>query len=311
MRVFVAGATGAIGRPLVQQLLEAGHEVTGMTRSEERAAGLRSRGAECAVCDALDAEALREAVAGARPEVVVHQLTDLPQEFTLRYRYGETGRLRSEAGGNLIEAAGAAGARRIVAQSIAFVLAPEGDWVKDESAPTMDPEQVPGKFAETLRLTLDMERSVVEADGMDGLVLRYGFFYGPGTWYDRGTGLARQFEKRMFPVVGSGDGVFSFIHVDDAAAATVAAVERGAPGVYNVVDDDPARSRDWIAGFAEAVGAKPPRKVPVWLAKLVAGKTNAQSLMTMRGASNAKAKRELGWEPRYSSWREGFREGLS
>jgi nucleoside-diphosphate-sugar epimerase len=308
--VFVAGATGAIGRPLVRQLLEAGHEVTGMTRSEERAEGLRSQGAEAVVCDALDGEAAEAAVAGARPDVLVHQLTDLPQNFSPRYSYGNTGPLRQDATRYLIAGARAGGARRVVAQSIAFILAPEGDWVKDESARTLSPEDVPRSFAETLRQTLDMERQVVEAGGMEGLVLRYGFFYGPGTWYARGTKLAEQFRKRRFPVVGSGRGVFSFIHVEDAAAATVAALERGAAGIYHVTDDDPAPAREWQAAFAEAVGAKPPRRVPMWIAKIVAGRGNALILDSMRGASNEKAKRELGWQPRYPSWRQGFREGL-
>jgi nucleoside-diphosphate-sugar epimerase len=310
VRVFVAGATGAIGRPLVTQLLRAGHEVTGMTRSEEKAERLRAQGADAVVADAHDGEATHAAVAEARPDVLVHQLTDLPQDFSPRYEYGETGALRSEATPHLIAGAREGGARRVVAQSISFLLAPIGDWVKDETAPTMDPEQVPGGFADALRHTLDLERQVTGAEGMDGLVLRYGFFYGPGTWYARGTGLARQFEKRRFPVVGTGEGVFSFIHIEDAASATVAAVERGATGVYNVTDDEPARSSDWTPGFAEALGAKPPRRVPLWLARIVAGKGNATQLTTMRGASNEKAKRELGWQPRYASWREGFREGL-
>ena len=310
MRVFVAGATGAIGRPLVPQLLEAGHEVTGMTRSEERAEALRSQGAEAVVCDALDGDAARAAVAAARPDVLVHQLTDLPQNFSPRYRYGNTGALRQDATRHLIAGAREGGARRVVAQSIAFILAPEGDWVKDESAPTVGPDRVPPAFGEQLRQTLDMERQVVGAEGMEGLVLRYGFFYGPGTWYARGTNFAGQFEKRRFPIVGSGRGVFSFIHVEDAAAATVAAVERGSSGVYHVTDDDPAPAREWIPAFAEALGAKPPRRVPLWLARIVAGKGNALMLETMRGASNAKAKRELGWQPRYASWRQGFREGL-
>jgi nucleoside-diphosphate-sugar epimerase len=310
VRVFVAGATGAIGRPLVPRLVEAGHEVVGMTRSPERAESLRAAGAEPAVCDALDAEAVRAAVAEARPDVLVHQLTDLPQEFSVRYRYGQTGPLRGEGTRNLIEAGLAAGARRLVAQSIAFLYRPEGGPVKDEDAPTLTPDDARGHFAETIRGTLELERLTTATEGLDGLVLRYGFFYGPGTWYARGTGLAREFERRRFPVIGDGGGVFPFVHVDDAASATVAAVERGAPGIYNVVDDEPAPAREWVPAFAEALGAKPPRRVPAWLARLVAGRTNATMATTMRGASNAKARRELGWEPRYPSWRQGFREGI-
>jgi nucleoside-diphosphate-sugar epimerase len=309
VRVFLAGATGAIGRPLVPKLVEAGHDVVGTTRSEERAAELRSRGADAAIVDALDTDALRRAVVEARPDVVVNQLTDLPREASVRYGYGHTAALRGKVTPALIEAGREAGARRIVAQSISFMFAPTGDWVKDETAPTMQPDQVDGAFAEALGGTLEMEHQVVEAEGLDGVVLRYGFFYGPGTWFARGTGMEKMFKRRMFPVIGDGRGVFSWIHIDDAAAATVAAVERGPTGIYNVVDDEPAPVTEWVPVFAEAVGAKPPRHVPLWLGRLVA-KANAVQMTTMRGASNDKAKRELGWEPGYASWRQGFREGL-
>ena len=309
MRVFVAGATGAIGRPLVRQLVEAGHEVIGTTRRKDRAADLRSAGAEPVVCDAFDSEAFRAAVRDARPEVLVHQLTDLPQNFSPRYKLGATDDLRSKVTRDLIEAGREAGAHRIVAQSIAFLYVPDGDMVKDEEAPTLSSKLVDAKFGETADATLDMERQVVEAEGMDGLVLRYGFFYGPGTWFAKGTSLAKQYRRRMSPIVGSGTGVFSFIHVEDAASATVAAVERGAPGVYNVTDDEPAPANEWMPAFAAAVGGGRPFRVPLWLGKLAAG-YNAEAMETMRGASNAKARRELGWEPRYASWRQGFSEGL-
>ena len=307
MKVFVAGATGAIGRPLVRQLVEAGHEVTGMTRSPERAEGVRAAGGEAVVADALDAEQVRQAVGMAAPEAIVHQLTDLPQEFGSRQRLGATSRLRTEGTRNLLAAARDAGARRFVAQSIAFVYSPRAAPVSDEDGPTL--AGTPG-FGEAVDAVLELERTVTGAEGMDGLALRYGFFYGPGTWYARGTKLARAVERRRFPIVGDGGGIWSFIHVEDAAAATVAALERGAPGVYNVVDDDPAPMRDWLPALADALGAKPPRRVPVWLARLAAGKGTAGMAVAMRGASNAKAKRELGWEPRYQSWRQGFREGL-
>lgn len=309
MKVFVAGATGAIGRPLVRQLVDAGHEVAGMTRSEARAEDIRRARATPVVCDAFDAEALRTAVGQAAPDVLVHQLTDLPRDWSMRYGYGATSRLRSEGTGNLVEAARAAGAERVVAQSIAFIYAPTGGPVKDEDEPTIRGTG-DGAFATAVEATLDLERRVTGTDGIDGLVLRYGFFYGPGTWYAHGTKLETAFKKRRFPIVGEGSGVFSFIHVDDAASATVAAVERGAPGIYNVADDAPARMDEWAPAFADAVGAQPPRRVPVWLAKLVAGKATVGMATTLRGASNAKAKRELEWAPRYSSWRQGFREGL-
>jgi 2-alkyl-3-oxoalkanoate reductase len=310
VKVFVAGATGAIGRPLVRQLLEAGHEVAGMTRSEARTEDIRRAGARPVVCDAFDAEALRKAIGDAAPDVLVHQLTDLPQEWSMRYGYGATSRLRSEGTRNLVEAARAGGASRVVAQSIAFIYAPTGGPVKDEAEPTIQPSG-DGAFGQAVEATLDLERRVTDAEGIDGVVLRYGFFYGPGTWYAHGTKLETAFKRRWFPIVGEGSGVFSFIHVDDAASATVAAVERGAPGIYNVTDDEPARMDEWAPAFAEAVGAKPPRRVPVWLANLVAGRETVGMATTLRGASNAKAKRELGWEPRYASWRRGFHEGLA
>jgi nucleoside-diphosphate-sugar epimerase len=309
LRVFVAGATGAIGRPLVARLLEAGHEVIGMTRSDERAADLREGGAEAVVCDAHDSEALRAAVTGARPEVLVHQLTDLPQEFNPRYDYGTTNELRSQVTRDLIAAARDAGAGRFVAQGVAFFYVPTGSMVKDEEDPVTTSEVADGKFAEAGDALADLERQVLGAEGMDGLVLRYGFFYGPGTWFAEDTKLAKAYRLRLAPIVGSGEGVFSFVHVDDAAAATVAAVERAAPGIYNVVDDEPAAANDWMPAFAEAVGGEPPLRVPAVVGR-AAGGQNAEAMETMRGASNAKAKRELGWEPRYASWRQGFKEGL-
>jgi len=309
MRVFVAGASGAIGTPLVRQLLAAGHEVTGMTRREERAEEIRAAGAAAVVCDAFDAEALREAVVAARPEVVIHALTALPQRFSPRSDYlAATNRIRVEGTRNLVAAARAAGARRIVAESIAFAYRPEGDWVKDEEAPLFT--EVPGRFGATFGAVAELERQVLEIDGIEGVVLRYGWLYGPGTYYDRGGQQADEVSKRRLPIVGPGTGTFSFIHVDDAASAAVAALERGAPGVYNVVDDEPAPLREWVPVYAEALGAKPPRRVPVWLARLAAGKDVAASAVGLRGASNAKAKRELGWEPAHPSWRQGFADAL-
>jgi 2-alkyl-3-oxoalkanoate reductase len=308
MRVFVAGASGAIGRSLVPQLVAAGHEVTGSTRSEERAEALRTAGAREVVCDALDAEALRAAVAEAAPEVVIHQLTALPDRFDPRddEMYYPTNRLRSEGTRNLIEAARAAGARRLVWQSIAFAYAPAAQpEVMDEEARLA--LRAPPPFGDGVRTIDEMEHAVVGAEGFEGLVLRYGWFYGPGTYYADDGSVARDVRKRRFPVIGKGTGLFSFVHVDDAASATVAAVERGAPGIYNVVDDDPAPQREWLPAYAEAIGAKKPLRVPVWVARLVVGKV-ANMAPLQPGASNAKAKRELGWEPRWRSWREGFRD---
>ncbi len=310
MRVFVAGASGAIGRPLVRRLIAAGHEVTGMTRREERAEKIRAAGAEAVVCDVFDAEALERAVAAAAPETVIHLLTALPQRFNPRSDYlAATNRIRVEGTRNLVAAARAAGAGRIVAESIAFAYRPRGGWVKDEEEPLF--EEAPGRFGVAFGAIAELERQILEADGVEGLVLRYGWLYGPGTYYDRGGQQADEVTKRRFPVVGKGTGTFSFIHADDAASATAAGLERGASGTYNVVDDEPAPLREWLPVYAEALGAKAPRRVPLWLARLVAGKDVAASAVGLRGAANAKAKRELGWEPAHPSWRRGFDAALA
>jgi 2-alkyl-3-oxoalkanoate reductase len=308
MRVFVAGASGAIGRPLVPRLAAAGHDVTGTTRSEERAEAIRAAGARAVVCDALDDDALHGAVVEAAPEVVAHQLTALPHRFDPRDKdiYAPTNRLRTESTRTLLDAARAAGARRLVWQSIAFAYAPgPRPEVKDEDAPLAF--RAPPPFGDGIRALDEMERAVVGAEGLEGVVLRYGWFYGPGTYYADDGSMAADVRRRRFPVIGKGTGLYSFIHVDDAAGATVAAVERGAPGIYNVVDDDPAPQREWLPLYAEAIGAKKPMRVPVWIARLIVGKI-ATVANVQPGASNAKAKRELGWEPRWPSWREGFRD---
>jgi nucleoside-diphosphate-sugar epimerase len=311
VRVFVAGASGAIGRPLIRQLVEAGHQVTGTTRREDRAGEIRSAGAAAAVCDVFDAAALEAAVREASPEVVVNQLTSLPEDFNPRkIDYKPTNRVREEGGRNLMRAALAVGARRYVTQGIAFIYAPEGGWIKDEDARPY--EDAPAPFDGTARAMLAHEHEVLGTAGIEGLVLRYGQFYGPGTYYAPGSGsIAKQVEKRMLPLVGPGTGMASFIHVEDAAAATVAALDQGAPGIYNVTDDEPAPVKDWLPLYAAALGAKPPRRVPVWLARLGGGKMAVQFGVHMRGASNAKARQTLGWQPRYSSWRQGFQEAPS
>jgi nucleoside-diphosphate-sugar epimerase len=309
MKVFVAGASGAIGRPLVRQLVAGGHEVTGMTRREQRAEEIRAVGGAAAVCDAFDAAALREAVVAAAPEVVVHALTALPQRFDLRSDYlAATNRIRAEGTRNLVAAAQAAGAKRIVAESIALFYEPEGSWVKDEEAPLL--REPRGRFAAALAALTDLERQVTAAGEPEGLVLRFGTLYGPGTYYERGGSVAEETLKRRNPIVGAGTGNFSFVHVEDAAAAIVAALDRGDPGIYNVADDEPAPLREWLPVYAEALGAKPPRRVPAWLARLVAGSDLAGAALELRGAANAKAKRELGWQPAQPSWRQGFRDSL-
>jgi 2-alkyl-3-oxoalkanoate reductase len=281
-----------------------------MTRSEQRAARLREQGADAVVCDVLDADRVRSEMERSRPEVVVHELTALPETIDMRSSdtYGPTNRLRRAGTRILVDAARSAGARRMVAQSVAFIYAPAGG-VKSEDAPVL--EGAPGALGEAVGAVLDLERQVTGAEQLEGLALRYGFFYGPGTHYARDGAQTREVRRQRLPVVGSGAAVFSFVHVDDAAAATVAAVERGAPGVYNVVDDEPAPMREWLPAYAEAVGAPAPLRVPKLLARLVAGPAAAAFATEMSGASNAKAKRELEWQQRYPSWRQGFREALA
>jgi nucleoside-diphosphate-sugar epimerase len=302
MRIFIAGASGAIGRPLVRQLLEAGHEVVGMTRSEERAAALRAQGAEAVIADALDAEAVARAVAEARPEVVINELTDLDRPLNPR-RYAEwlegTNRLRREGTRNLAEAARAAGVRRFISQSVAFAYDFE-PGTKTEDDRLLGPEA--GEMATAIA---DLERETLGVDGVEGVVLRYGFFYGPGTAYAPGGEQVELVKKRQMPVIGGGRGVFPFIHIEDAASATVAAVDHGAPGIYNVVDDDPAEGREWIPHVAAIIGAKKPFRMPTFVARIAAGALAAMAT-GLKPVSNAKAKAELGWKPRYPSWREGF-----
>jgi nucleoside-diphosphate-sugar epimerase len=308
MRIFVAGATGALGRSLVPQLVAAGHEVTGMTRTEGKAAGLREQGAEAVVADALDRDAVMAAVQAARPEVVVHQLTAIG---SLDVRnpdrtFAATNRLRTEGTDHLLAAARAAGARRFVAQSYAgWPYAREGGPAKDETAP-LDPDPPKG-LRETHAAIRHLEAAVTGARDLEGIVLRYGGFYGPGTGMAPGADQYEAVRRRRFPLVGDGGGVWSLVHIDDAAAATVAAIERGAPGIYNVVDDEPAPVRDWLPALAEASGGKPPRRLPRAIARLAMAPGTVAMMTEIRGASNAKARRELGWRPAHASWREGFR----
>jgi nucleoside-diphosphate-sugar epimerase len=310
MRVFVAGASGAVGRPLMPKLVAAGHEVTGMTRSESKAEAVRRAGARAVVADVFDVDALRAAVVEARAEVVVHELTALPDRIDYRKEdtYAATNRVRTEGTRNLIDAARAAGARRLVCQSIAFAYRMDGEGLKTEEDPLLT--EAAGAFESGVRALREMEAMVLGSEQLDGLVLRYGFFYGPGTYYAEDGSSTQDVRRRRLPIVGKGTGVFSFVHVDDAADATVAAVERGAPGVYNITDDEPGPMTEWVPVFADAAGAKPPRRVPVWLARFAAGKDVSNFAVGLRGASNEKAKRELGWQPAHPSWRSGFADSL-
>jgi 2-alkyl-3-oxoalkanoate reductase len=303
-RIFLAGATGALGRRLVPLLVERGHHVIGTTRSPDRAAQLSEAGAEPVVLDPLDARAVREAVVRAEPEVVVHELTALgasPGRNFDRW-FAETNRLRVETTDHLIAAAREAGAHRLVWQSFGgWPYARVGGAVKTEDDP-LDPDP-PADARESLAAIRHLEAAVLGAEGLDGLVLRYGGFYGPGTSIAPGGAQVEMIRKRRLPIGGAGTGVWSLVHIDDAAAATAAAIEGGPPGVYNIVDDEPTPVAELLPAVAGAVGAKPPRRLPAWLVRLAAG-AQAQSMMTrVRGASNEKAKRDLGWRPAHT-WRE-------
>lgn len=300
MRVFVAGATGAVGQRLVPQLVERGHEVVGTSRSAERARRLTQQGAEPVVLDLLDRQAVHDAVAAARPDAIVHEATALTGTTDFRNfdrSFAATNRLRTEGTDALLAAARAAGVGRVVAQSFAgWPYGWDGPLVKTEDD-ALDPDPL-APMRETLAAIVHLERAVV---GGGGLALRYGGLYG-----SRDDVQLEVVRKRRFPIVGDGGGVWSFVHLDDAASATVLALERGDPGVYNVVDDDPAPVREWLPALAEAIGARPPRRVPVWLARALAGEVGIALTTQARGASNAKARRLLGWSLRYPSWRQGF-----
>ncbi len=307
MRVFVAGATGAVGRRLVPMLLERGHQVTGSTRTPWKVESIRAQGAEPAVMDALDARAVKEAIATAAPDVVVHELTAIPAELDLRRFdrvFAPTNRLRTVGTDNLVAAALAAGARRMVAQSYAaWPYERRGGWVKTEEDPF--DERPPRQVASTLSALRHLE-SAVTGSGLEPVVLRYGGFYGPDTSLSSGSPIAEMVRRGRFPIVGSGAGVWSFAHIDDVAEATAIAVERG-EGTYNVCDDEPAAVREWLPVLAQALGGKPPRHVPAWLARFLVGEAGVVMMTEIRGASNAKAKRELGWTPTFATWRDGFR----
>jgi nucleoside-diphosphate-sugar epimerase len=306
MKVLVAGATGALGRPLVRQLAERGHEVFGTTRSESKAELIRSLGAKPVVADALDPEAVARAVAQSAPEVIVHQATALSGSVDVRHferSLALTNRLRTEGTDHLLAAGRAVGIERFVAQSFAgWPFARSGGPVKSEGDP-LDPAP-PQAMRAALEAIRHLERAVPAAGWTTGIVLRYGGFYGPGTTLAPDGEHIELIRKRGFPVVGGGHGVWSFIHVEDAAEATVAAVEHGSAGIYNVVDDEPAPVSEWLPAIAEAVGAKPPRRVPRWLGRLLAGEVATIMMTEVRGASNEKAKRELSWRPAHPSWRE-------
>jgi 2-alkyl-3-oxoalkanoate reductase len=307
MRVLVAGGTGAVGTPLVRRLLDHGHHVVATTRRPERAGHVRRLGAAVIAMDGLDAASVGEAVARAEPDAIIHQMTALSGKPDMRHFdrwFATTNALRTTGTRNLLAAAQAAGVRRLVAQSYA-------GWNLDRTGEGPATEEEPldlhpaADQRETLAAIAFLERAVTGAP-LTGIVLRYGSFYGPGA----SDALVHMVRRRMLPVVGGGTGVWSWIHVDDAAAATVAAVERGEPGVYHVADDEPAPVSAWLPALADAVGAKPPLHVPVWVGRIVAGEVVVRMMTEVRGVSNTKAKWVLDWRPRWASWRDGFRHAL-
>ncbi|MGD0452406.1 MAG: NAD(P)-dependent oxidoreductase [Solirubrobacteraceae bacterium] len=311
MRVFLAGATGVIGRRLVPMLLADGHQVTGMTRSQSKADELRALGAEPVVADALNAAGVTEAVRGSRPDAVVHQLTAIPPRIDPRRierDFAMNDRLRGEGTRILVGAAQAAGATRIVAQSIAFSYAPGPPGTVHREADPMLLDDALKAFRRSARALHELEGAVLDAAG---IVLRYGYFYGPGSAISRSGSMGHDLSRRRLPIVGGGQGVWSFIHVDDAARATVAALAHGQSGAYNVVDDDPAPVSQWLPALAEALGAPRPLRIPAFLARPLAGAYGVAIMTEAQGASNELAKRELGWTPEHESWREGFRTGMS
>ena len=310
MRIFVAGAGGAIGRSLVPQLVAAGHEVVATTQRQEKVQELCALGVHGVAMDGLDAGSVGEAVARAEPEAVIHQMTALPISPDLRHfdrEFARTNELRTRGTDHLLAAADAVGVRRFVAQSFTgWPNRRSGGPVKTEDDP-LEPDP-PGQ-RESLEAIRYLEHAVLNAEPIEGIVLRYGSFYGPGTGFDEE--FPALIRKRKLPLVGGGGAVWSFVHIDDAAAATVIAIERGAPGIYNIVDDDPAPVAEWLPYLAASLGAPPPWHVPAWLARLAIGEAGVALMTKIRGSSNEKAKRELGWEPRRHSWREGFGEALA
>jgi nucleoside-diphosphate-sugar epimerase len=313
MKVFIEGASGVLGRQLVPLLVADGHDVVALTRSREKAADLHELGAEPVVADGLDRAAVTRAVREAEPEVVVHQMTGLSSVTSFENLDGElaaTNRLRTEGTDILLEAARAAGARRAIVQSYGLWSFPEaeGRAATEEDTPDPDP---PATMADTVGAVRHVESTVPAADGIEGLALRYGLFDGPETGLSADGALTEAVRQGQWPIIGDGDGAYSFIHVEDAATATRAALDQGAPGIYNIADDEPAPAAVWVAGLAEMLGAEPPGRIPEDAALPVAGEYPVYLSTRLNGLSNEKAKRELGWSPRYATWRDGFRSMLA
>lgn len=312
MKVCIAGATGVVGRRLVPMLVASGHQVTAMSRSLEKADALRKIGVETVVADGLNRDAVLQAISTVCPEIVIHQMTGLAKAKSLKKfddEFALTNRLRVEGTDYLVEAARSSGVRRIIAQSYGnWNYERTGTALKNESDP-FDPVP-PTNQRKSLQAIRHCEAAVVGAHGVEGLALRYGNFYGPGTGFSLDGDLVNLVRKRQMPIIGNGAGIWCFVHVDDAASATFAAMTRGTPGVYNIVDDEPSPVAVWLPELAHTLSARPPLHFPVWLGRLAVGEVGVSMMTQIRGASNSKAKRELGWQPRYRSWREGFRTGL-
>ena len=312
MKIFVAGAAGAIGRPLIATLVAKGHVVFGMTKTSSKATLLQKAGAVPVIADALDREAVLKAICEAAPQVVINQLTAIPERLNLRHfsrDFELTNRLRIEGTDHLLAGARRAGVDRVIAQSFAgWPYAREGSWIKNEED-ALD-EHPPAELSDSLNALRHLENAVLKSVEFDGLVFRYGAFYGPGTSISRNGFVVEEVRRRRFPMIGAATAVWSFLHVDDAASATAAGLTLGRHGIYNIVDDDPAPVREWLPFLAQSVGAKPPLRVPAWIAKFGVGEHGVTMMTETRGASNAKVKRDLNWEPQHASWRKGFAKGL-
>jgi nucleoside-diphosphate-sugar epimerase len=307
MKVLVAGGTGAVGRSLVPVLLRDGRDVAVIGRSKDALRRVTNLGARAHVCDVFDAASVERVMHAASPEVVIDELTSLPASLNprrLKAVYELNNRVRRDGGGNVLEAARRAGVLRIVVQGSAYWYDPGGPEPKDEDQSFF--VDAPDPIGKAVRTIAAVEKRALES-GLEAVVLRYGLFYGPGTWYSAAGDVGQQVQRRRFPLIGNGEGVFSFVHVDDAAHATAMAVT-APPGIYNIVDDAPVKLSEWLPAFAEALNARAPMRVPEWLARMVAGNSMVTWMKTLKGASNARAKSVLGWAPTYPSYKEGFRE---